>query len=791
MYVYLGTKINSTKIGHTSDLLNRLSTYKTSYPFNNINIYCLIESQIAPIIEDLLLDEYDKYSSTHDPHYIDGGIEWITYKPSIAEIENTLKKWRITNFRIICGDELDKILQELKRKQSAADDKTRLDRMRRVNKFKSLFAYLPKLHGYQVEAFDKIMKMKDKRCNINVFCGGGKTVIYHHIFEARRRTVDCFVLVVPSISLMSDMKNRWGYVREYSWRMLCVSSAEFATTDGDKINAETKHDKLFVLITVQSFKKIEILLKSKYKNIEIIFDEAHNLCDVQCTRSNSPLQWLSNNKFDKLISKMYFATATPKIGTHKDINKIVMNNPEYFGQPIILSKPANLRRLYNENFLCPYQIIMGTVNKGELTSISEDWKSSNAKNKEHFLNYQVSCRIIKKMIKSNRCKKILMYTNGIGGDNRNTLGVRDLYKYLEGELLESTLNIGLFFADSLVANKINIKTQRKFEDKLGEYDITILVNCRMYSEGINIPGIDTVVFCDPKQSVTEIIQIVGRVLRNPQFPNKSTKMANIVIPYVSNMSARYEKVLNIIKTISTQDPFLKEELRSRKRTNCKSAIIKHVSNDFKLMQFEVDIKIFTYLKESICIEKSTWEESVLHVLGDLCEWTSREIYDFVVTNKIHRKISEIEHDKILGELLTRGEIEKVASVNKYFLRVFKKISICEFVKELQNKNIYDEHDYRNIARYNEIFPINPVDYYKGFSWNMLIKKCYSLNECIDAINKMQESALKNINGYKTDIEKNKILTGMDSMIPDIRQTYKITDLSKINKAIFSRFDDFD
>lgn len=55
----------------------------------------------------------------------------------------------------------------------------------------------------------------------------------------------------------------------------------------------------------------------------------------------------------------------------------------------------------------------------------------------------------------------------------------------------------------------------------------VLTNCRCYTEGVDIPTIDSILFADPKTSSVDIVQAVGRALR--QTPGDG-KISRIVVP---------------------------------------------------------------------------------------------------------------------------------------------------------------------------------------------------------------------------------------------------------------------
>ncbi|MFF0729772.1 Helicase associated domain protein [Streptomyces sp. NPDC004134] len=72
---------------------------------------------------------------------------------------------------------------------------------------------------------------------------------------------------------------------------------------------------------------------------------------------------------------------------------------------------------------------------------------------------------------------------------------------------------------------------RQFGDRLDEQGRpvrqAVLSNCRVLGEGVDVPAVDSVAIVDPKGSVVDIVQAIGRALR--QQP-KQGKVATIVVP---------------------------------------------------------------------------------------------------------------------------------------------------------------------------------------------------------------------------------------------------------------------
>lgn len=65
--------------------------------------------------------------------------------------------------------------------------------------------------------------------------------------------------------------------------------------------------------------------------------------------------------------------------------------------------------------------------------------------------------------------------------------------------------------------------------------LRVVTNCKVLSEGIDVPALDAVVFAQPRTSAPDIVQIVGRCLR--PHPTRARK-ATIVIPILIDDTAR-------------------------------------------------------------------------------------------------------------------------------------------------------------------------------------------------------------------------------------------------------------
>ena len=63
---------------------------------------------------------------------------------------------------------------------------------------------------------------------------------------------------------------------------------------------------------------------------------------------------------------------------------------------------------------------------------------------------------------------------------------------------------------------------------VGEARIRILSNARCLTEGVDVPALDSVIFLEPRNSMVDVIQAVGRVMRLD--PSGRKKMGYVILP---------------------------------------------------------------------------------------------------------------------------------------------------------------------------------------------------------------------------------------------------------------------
>jgi len=109
----------------------------------------------------------------------------------------------------------------------------------------------------------------------------------------------------------------------------------------------------------------------------------------------------------------------------------------------------------------------------------------------------------------------------------------------------------------------------------GERECRILSNARCLSEGVDVPALDAVVFFDTRESIVDIVQSVGRVMRKADGKKNGYIILPVAIPsakikdynsYIESDS-QFKGIWKVIKALRAHDERLVDEAEFRRRVN--------------------------------------------------------------------------------------------------------------------------------------------------------------------------------------------------------------------------------
>ena len=363
------------------------------------------------------------------------------------------------------------------------------------------------------------------RATINWFCGTGKTRIGQRVRLALDSNLT--VVFVPTITLLLDQYREWGLQHPELHRLRVYhdenEEADDRSHNADAIGGwvEAYDGPKVIFCTYHSAPLLAEGLQGKIITLAI-FDEAHRTAGEQDRLFSFAL---SDDRFP--IANRLFLTATPKQIGDEGETVYSMENVEVYG-PIV--DVLNCRESIDTQFICDYRVVILEV--PEYPNTPEDRLAATAAG-------------INRIATEFGCKKIVSYHSTVEGA-----------KNLQAVFQSAYPQFPAFHANGEMRSKIINHNLLGFENA----HQSIITNCQCLSEGVNIPGIDLIVFADPKHSDIGILQAIGRALRKD--PANPDKIATIAIPLLNTSSQEFAKLRAVLAALRDTDRRVRGELNS-------------------------------------------------------------------------------------------------------------------------------------------------------------------------------------------------------------------------------------
>lgn len=450
--------------------------------------------------------------------------------------------------------------------------------------------------------------LKNDRGKLIMACGTGKTFTSLKIAETILAEKGLVLFMVPSISLLGQSLNAWTADAAHPIKAVCICSdnkasrkmskelddvfgssidlALPASTDPKSIKRQLlgyrNHDGLVVVFsTYQSIESViaaqtEILkaTDNKYGNFDfIICDEAHRTTGMKLTDSDeSNFTKIHSNENVKGTKRLYM-TATPRLygesakikASEKDCILCSMDDEKLYGEEF---HRVNFSYAVQHGLLTDYKVLVLTVNEEDIPEgIMQDVK--NGEKKE--LNYDDTSKLVgvinglSKVIRGDKgttwdadprmMRRALAFCASIGdsitpGTSKNTASILPLLseKYVKGldpEEQNHVVQIKTRHIDgSMNSQERNQILSWLKDEPETDNECRVVTNVRCLSEGVDVPALDAVLFLSSRNSQVDVVQSVGRVMRNfRKGQPDEKKYGYIIIPIVVPMGVSPEDAL--------------------------------------------------------------------------------------------------------------------------------------------------------------------------------------------------------------------------------------------------------
>ena len=355
------------------------------------------------------------------------------------------------------------------------------------------------------------------------FCGSGKTRLGAWTFQALGRPATA--VFAPGLALLLGILEEWSpYLDGVRPVLVCSlpdleASALFpegvtATTDPKELEL-IKDDRCVYFCTYMSLPVLQAGTGRRGVGLGI-FDEAHRTAG--CT-DRLYSQGLVDDEFP--MKHRLFLTATAK---HVDGDGSPVFSMEDEGTYGPVASTLSCREAIELGIICDYSIIGLDIGLGSVS----DRLSRTAD--------QLAARI-----GSQQTRKIITYHQTIASA-----------RAFQGELMRLQ-GEGRLEGYSLLHLNGNMSTRETLHI-LAEFkrlERAIITNARCLAEGINVHGVDTVAFIEPKSSDIGIVQAIGRALRRD--PACLTKRAEIVVPLEDGTTQDFKALRTVISAMKEVD----------------------------------------------------------------------------------------------------------------------------------------------------------------------------------------------------------------------------------------------
>ena len=533
---------------------------------------------------------------------------------------------------------------------------------------RTLFNPLPHQEIAIQECVQWFKEGEESRGQLILPCGAGKTFTALWIKE-RMESKNTLVLV-PSLALLRQIKNEWSKQRKSVYQYLCVCSEtdiDKAATDtlvthtyevDTRVTTNTEHVKSFlskpfdekvIFSTYHSLPVIAEAIKDSSFEFELIFcDEAHKTAGV----GKNIFSLVHDNNLVPSKYRLY-ATATPRIVKETLKKKLGddlkyaydMNDPNTFGYEF---HRMTFKDAIEENILVDYKIVAIGVNSDELKDYIEQ---------RRFVDEKLSIDELANNYALEHVMKKYNANHGLTFHSRVKLAQEFADRH--GKLFTSTKTFSVNGEQPTSYRNLVLEEFKNSEK-------AIVSNARCLTEGVDVPTIDLVYFCDPKNSKVDIVQAVGRALRKKE----GKKLGLIVVPIYhskkdevenSISTGSFKNLLQVIRSLCDQDERLQDEInflafgkgkRKSKKIDIISSSFIEETDKIILEGFEEKLKnsLFDQIIEKSSNNWDLWYLNLKNYLDANKDYPSKkddkDLYNWIANQRNRKKNGTLKNEEL-------------------------------------------------------------------------------------------------------------------------------------------------
>ncbi len=474
-----------------------------------------------------------------------------------------------------------------------------------------------KLRDHQKTAVNAVAEglQSADRGKLIMACGTGKTFTSLKIAERLAGKGKRVLFLVPSLSLLSQTLTEWTQESEIPLHSFAVCSdsdvgkkrkAEDdavqvfthelrypATTKADRLAAEMlkRHDDDHMSVVFSTYHSIDVISRAQLEHKLaafdlVICDEAHRTTGATFGEDDeSNFVRIHDGEYIRATKRLYM-TATPRIygdsakvkAESEDVTLCSMDDEALYGKELFV---INFSEAVQRGLLTDYKVLVLTVEESVINRRLQDLlKDGNNQLKVDDAAKIVGCwKALAKQGLSEQLvgddqpmRRAVAFCQVISPTYKGTkhkvssVNIASMFKavvdaYQESEEIEEASR--LICEAEHVDGGMNASQKEAKLNWLKEDSpvntCRILSNVRCLSEGVDVPALDAVLFLTPRNSQVDVVQSVGRVMRNAPDKKRGYVVLPVVIPAgmepheALNDNQTYKVVWQVLQALRSHD----------------------------------------------------------------------------------------------------------------------------------------------------------------------------------------------------------------------------------------------
>ncbi|MCX7066707.1 MAG: Helicase associated domain protein [Methylococcales bacterium] len=445
----------------------------------------------------------------------------------------------------------------------------------------------PTPREHQTEAINAViagLETADKGQMI-MCCGTGKTFTSLWIKEALKSQTT--LVLLPSLGLLSQTLREWTDAcnEDFNFRCVCSDATISAEDDEDMsildlgtiVTTEPENIEKFLLTsgnkvifcTYQSSPLIaQVQQNLSIPEFDIVFaDEAHRCAgkvssDFACVLDENKIR--ARKRLFMTATPRVFSTAVKTAAEGRGVDIACMNDVQKFGKVL---HHLTFKKAITAEILTDYKVVIVGVDKPMIKAWIDQRELMTTDSGLETDAQTLAAHIgLMKVMRDYDLKRVISFHSRIKRAAEFVTEHKNLLNWVKAEHKPS----GKIEAD-YVSGKMRVGDRsRKIKqlatlEGVGIIDRMLLANARCLSEGVDVPALDGVAFIDPRKSQVDIVQAVGRAIRNSANKTHGIIVLPVFISDGDNPQAELEKscykpIWDVLNALKSHDDVLAEEL---------------------------------------------------------------------------------------------------------------------------------------------------------------------------------------------------------------------------------------